>query len=444
MAAENENVVVQAGANGQPGVQVTGTIPSAPNGGGEMSHGVVDAEVPGFFTTTFDKNVVKYGWATTPLNTITRSVGYRATKSLKYGYWSLGMRESVTKLALASAYTVKESDVENPNSPDLVTLKVVNAKLFDVTDQITFKGVTRPENSKVHQYMPFNARVSSIKRGDNEIVVQLLNGEAGAIIPADAEVIILGHAVAEGDAQVAPHAATPTPTYQYMQKYMTTASVTNEYLEAQKEANYGMSDLVDMNNQQFIEDIEKNNIWGTRSSTVDPETNATTWTSAGIIQQMLEGGAHVISIPKSTISDETIMSMMTDVFIGNTGSTQRYFFTGSQLFKNIMLQKAIAKPVNAIEPVRKFEYDWSRIRFGSYSLLHTPHPLLDKFGYGNMGLVIDMKYLERHVFRPMTEDKLDMMAIGVKDSKELRCVEISSMLLKYPQCHALVLIEEAA
>ena len=70
--------------------------------------------------------------------------------------------------------------------------------------------------------------------------------------------------------------------------------------------------------------------------------------------------------------------------------------------------------------------------------------LVGYFGYGNMGLVIDMKYLERHVFRPMTEDKLDMMAIGVKDSKELRCVEISSMLLKYPQCHAMVLIDEAA
>jgi hypothetical protein len=39
----------------------------------------------------------------------------------------------------------------------------------------------------------------------------------------------------------------------------------------------------------------------------------------------------------------------------------------------------------------------------------------------------------------MTEDKLDMMKIGVKDSKDVRCCEISSILLKYPQCHALVM-----
>lgn len=438
------NVVVTPGTEVNPGMQITGTTPSAPNGGGEMGFGVVETDVPGFFTTSFDKNVVKYGWATAPLNTITRSVGYRATKSLKYGYWSLGMRESVTTLAMDSAYTIQAADVENPNAPELVTLKVANHKLYDVTDQITIKGFTRPKGSKTHQYMPLNARVSSVNRGDGTISVQFLNGEEGIVIDKDSKVIILGHAVAEGDARVTPHAATPTPTYQYMQKYMTSAAVTNEYLEAQKEANYGLADLVSMNSQQFIEDIEKSNIWGVRSSTVDPETNATTWTSAGVIQQMLEGGAHVISIPKNTVSDEAIMTMMTDVFIGNTGSTNRYLFTGSEFFKSIMLQKDIAKQVNMNEPVRKFEYDWSRIRFGSYTLLQTPHPLFDKFDCGNMGMVIDLKYLERHVFRAMTEDQLDLMAIGVKDSKEIRCVEISSMLLKYPQCHALIFIEDAA
>jgi hypothetical protein len=61
-----------------------------------------------------------------------------------------------------------------------------------------------------------------------------------------------------------------------------------------------------------------------------------------------------------------------------------------------------------------------------------------------MGMILDMKYVERHVFRAMTEDQLDLMEIGVKDSKEVRCVEISSLLLKYPQCHALVVLEDDA
>lgn len=439
-----ENLSMQPATPENPGVQVGGTIPSAPNGGAEMNFGVVDAEVPGFFTTSFDRNVVKYGWATTPINTITRKIGFRTTKSLKFGYWSLGMRESVAKLALSAKYTITASDVANPAKPEVVALKVENVDLFDQTDQITIKGITRPEASKTNPNMPLNARISKVRRSAKEIDVQFLNGEEGIEIPVDATVIILGHAVAEGDAQVAPHAATPTPTYQYMQKFMSTAAVTNEYLEAQKEANYGMSDLVSMNNQQFVEDIEKSYIWGVRSCTTDPDTNAITWTCAGLIQQMLEGGAHYISIPKSTVSSEAMMTLMTDVFVGNTGSTQRYFLTGSELFKNVMLQKDIAKQVNANDPVQKFEYDWSRIRFGSYSLLQAPHPLFDKFGCGNMGLVLDMKYVERHVFRAMTEDKLDMMKIGVKDSQEIRCVEISSILLKYPQCHAMVLIEDDA
>lgn len=441
---EQEMITVSTPTTENPGIQLGGQVPSAPNGGAEMNFGIVDAEVPGFFTTSFDRNVVKYGWATTPINTITRKIGFRTTKSLKYGYWSLGMRESIAKLALSDKYTIQSADVANSAKPEVVALKVANVDLFDQTDQISIKGIKRPVGSKIHANMPLNARISKVRRSAKEIDVQFLNGEVGVEIPADATVIILGHAVAEGDANVAPHAATPTPTYQYMQKFMSTAAVTNEYLEAQKEANYGMSDLIGMNNQQFIEDIEKTYIWGVRSCTTDPDTNAMTWTCAGLIQQMLEGGAHYISIPKSTVSSEAMMSLMTDIFVGNTGSTQRYFFTGTELFKNVMLQKDIAKQVNANDPVQRFEYDWSRIRFGSYSLLQGPHPLLDKFGCSNMGLVLDMKYVERHVFRAMTEDKLDMMKIGVKDSQEIRCVEISSILLKYPQCHAIVVIEDDA
>lgn len=448
-----ETVNVQAATPTNPGVQVGGTTPSAPNGGGEMSYGVVDAEVKGFFTTSYDREVVKYGWATTPLNTITRKLGFRQQKSMNYGYWSLGMRKSTANLAESADFEFTSNTdavgYNNP-SPAIVTLKVDNAKAFDKTDQISFVGAygCNATGDGEIPYMPLNAIVvghnKSTSAGGNTIDVQFLNSWSGTVIPKDCKIIILGHALAEGDGRVAPHAATPTPTTQFMQKFMTSAAVTNVYLESQKEADYSLQDLVSMNNQQFIEDIEKTYIWSVRKCITDVETGATTWTTGGAIQQMLEGGALVITIKKSQVTDEVIMSLMTDAYIGNTGSTQRYFFTGTELFKAFMLQKDIAKQVNANEPIRKFEYDWSRIRFGAYSLLQTPHPLFDKFGYGNMGMILDMKYVERHVFRAMTEDQLDLMEIGVKDSKEVRCVEISSLLLKYPQCHALVVLEDDA
>lgn len=433
------------------GVQFSGTTPNAPNGGAEMNYGIVNAEIPDFFTTSYDRNIVKHGWATTPINTITRKIGFKQTKSMSYGYWSLGMREGSDALAEAVTFEAdgamyNASGVQN-TEVGLVTLKVKNAKRFDKTDQITFVGVPgvgldpATNTYKEIPYMPLNALVVDQDKSKNStITVKFLNNMAGKTIPVDTEIIILGHAVAEADGRVAPHAANPTPTKQHMQKFMTSASVTNVWIESEKQANYGLSDLVDMNNQQFIEDTEKTYIWSVRQSVVDDESGTSTWTTAGLIQQMLEGGSKLIELKASTLTDGSIMDMMTDVFIGNTGSTSRYFFTGSELFKAFLKQKDIAKQVHHTDPVRKFEYDWARIRFGAYSLLQTPHPLFDKFKkYSGTGLILDLQYVERHVFRAMTEDQLDMMKIGVKDAKDIRCCEISSLLLKYAQCHALVI-----
>lgn len=444
--------------NSQPlnkgGVQYSGTTPNAPNGGAEMSFGIVNADIPDFFTTSYDRNIVKHGWATTPINTITRKIGFKQTKSMYYGYWSLGMREGSDALASeikftennVSAAAYNSSGIKNV-SIETVTIPVKNAKRFDKTDQITFVGVPGVGLNPVSRrndtipHMPLNAVVVGHDKSSNStITVRFLNSMEGQTIPADTEIIILGHAVAEADGAVAPHAANPTNTVQHMQKFMTSASVTNVWIESEKQANYGLGDIFDMNNQQFIEDIEKTYIWSVRDCIVDEETKAQTWTTGGLIQQMLEGGAKFIELKASTMTDASIMDMMTDVFIGNTGSTSRYFLTGSELFKGFLKQKDIAKQVHHTDPVRKFEYDWARIRFGAYSLLQTPHPLFDKFKqYSGMGLILDLQYVERHVFRAMTEDQLDMMKIGVKDSKDVRCCEISSILLKYPQCHALVM-----
>lgn len=434
-------VVVEPGTPQNPGVQVAGTVPSAPNGGGEMSHGVIDAETPGFFTTTYDRDVVKFNWASTPINMITRKIGFKKTMSLRYGYWSLAMRESTG--VLTEAVTVSADDVADRNNPLLVELKVENAARFDVTDQIVFKGVDGvDDNGTIIHLLPCNARVYEINRPQKKVTVQFFNAAAGTVIPAGTTILILGHALQEGDARVTPHAASPTPTYQHMQKFMTSASVTNEYLEANKEANYGLTDLTEMNNQQFIEEIEKSYVFGIRSLTYDPQTNAPTYTCAGIIQQLLEGGAHKILIPKSKLNDDTIIDSMSEIFTGNTGSTQRYLFDGMEFYTSLLKIKDVRKQINVNEPIRRFEYDWSRIRLSNYTLLQMPYPFLDKFGYSNYGIVLDLKYVERRVFRAMTDDQLDLMAIGVKDAKEIRCCEISSILVKYPQCHALIVITD--
>lgn len=442
MAEENPNVTVETGGQNEPGTHVTGTIPPEPNGGGEMSQGIIDAETPGFFTTTYDRDVVKFNWSSTPINLITRKIGFRKTPSLVYGFWSVGMRESTTKTTAAK--TLQASDIEDSEgNPGLVEISVEAATRCDETDEIVFQGVNGCDSKgNIVEFMPMNARVYSTDKVGKKITVQFLNAKEGMTIPSGTTVLILGHAIAEGDARVTPHASAPKPTYQNMQKFMTSASVTNEFLESAKEAKWGLSEITEMNNQQFIEEIEKCYVFGIRSKITDPQDQSVTYTCAGIIQQLLEGGSHIIKIAQKDLSDDTLIDAMSEIFTGNSGSNQRFLFDGSKFYTALLKIKDIYKQVNLNDTVRKFEYDWSRIRLSNFTLLQMPYTFLDKFGYGNYGIVLDMKYVERRVFRAMTDDQLDLMAIGVKDAKEVRCCEISSIAVKYPQCHALIVITD--
>ena len=74
----------------EAGKHLTGhdvTNASGSNGGG-LTHDTTQALVPSLLKTKFDERVVKMGFSTTPMNAMTRDMGYRPVKSMVYGYWS--------------------------------------------------------------------------------------------------------------------------------------------------------------------------------------------------------------------------------------------------------------------------------------------------------------------------------------------------------------------
>lgn len=457
--AEATTNPIENGEGAQPGVTVTTPVPQAPNPDDPgMSAALIETEVPGFFTTTYDRDVVKYGWATTPLNLIMRKIGFRHTNSLKYGYWALGLREDTSTLAKDITITEGDSYINSDNEKPEETVIYVpkdHAARFDKAVQIMFPGIDGV-NSKgeVVEFMPatalvrkveYNQEITSGKKG-TKLTVQFVGVKAGTTIAAGEDIVVLGHAIEEGDARVTARASNPVPTYQLMQKFMCSAAVTNEYLQAAKEAKYGENDLKEQNNEAFLCEIEKSYIWGRRAILRDIVSGNPTQMAAGLIQQMLEGGSHVVKISltafkdKDGNSDEIIMGALAELFVGNTGSATRYLFHGMKFFQNLMSAKDIRRQVNVNETTRKFEYDWAKLRLGPYILLGMVHPLLDKLKkFSNWGIVLDLKYVERRVFRAMTEDQLDLYKLGVSDAKEFRCCEISSLLLKYPECHGLII-----
>jgi hypothetical protein len=84
-----------------------------------------------------------------------------------------------------------------------------------------------------------------------------------------------------------------------------------------------------------------------------------------------------------------------------------------------------------------FGYDFTGFDVLGYQLVHVPYPLLDRMNRKDWSLVLDRQYVERRVFRSMDETILELKKTGAYDGESTVLSEISSVVLKYPQVHAL-------
>lgn len=414
--------------------------------GNVLNTEVTRNESPNLLKDDYDADIVKMGFTNGYINALTRSTGYKQTKSMRYGYFSIDLRKGDD--AVAQAVNSVTADQARGNNGAKVTIKVNNARIFDLTDQIMFKGVSgwaKNDDGSFREleHMSLNGLVRKVDTTANEIEVQLINGNVTTTIPANTPIYVLGHAAAELDAASVPYSALPTDRTQYMQKFMVQSLVGNVMLESDKNANWDREDIDEILLQQFITDVERSYIFGAKGYMFDDVTRMWTYTTSGIIEQILENGGKVMSIPKNKFDDKQLLDMVSEVFVGNSGSNTRYIFTGNGFTNHLFSLPNIVKYQNVNDVVRSFEYDFKRLRVMNYTLLNASHPMLDMMGYTDAAIIIDKQYLQRRVFRSLKETELALETAGVLDAKSTVWCEISSVILKYPQCHMLVILEPA-
>lgn len=436
MAEVNANV--NKGAE-EVGKHLTGTdvTNAAGSKGGGATVDTTNALVPELLKTTFDERVVKMGFSTTPMNAMTRDMGYRQVKSMVYGYWSVDLRKTEDALKEDVAISIT-NPAEYRKQPARVTIKVLNNTLFDKTDVISFKDVSGYTAEGVElKYVPLNARVCAIGDDGETLTVQFLNAKDGITIKANTPVFILGHAASETDASTVPYSALPTKKEQFMQKFMVQSLISSVMMESEKEIEWGKVEINELLMQQFVEDIEKFMIFGTKSYTYDPVTKLYTRTMSGILEQMMEGGSKVIDLYKDDLEYKDLLEAVNETFVGNTGSPKRYMFNGCNVAPAIWGIKDVTKNVTVKEFKNCFGYDFSGIDMLGYQLVHVPDPLLDKLDCKDWAIVLDRQYVERRVFRTLEETALELQKTGTYDGESTVWSEISSVILKYPKVHAL-------
>lgn len=449
MAAEVENGHVTIT---DPGTGNQGTMPENVNkglenqgehitGGNGGTEDITRALVPGLIKDKFDEKVVKMGFTTGQLNAMTRDIGYRPTKSMEYGYYSIDIRK--IKDTLTDAVTLT-SDQVGRTVPKRVEIKVADNTLFDVTDVIYFRDVNGydAENNEL-PFVSLCARVCSVDEGGTKMTVQFLNANKdGQTVPANTEVYILGHCASETDASTTPYAALPQKQTQFMQKFMVQSLISSVMEESEKEVSWTAQDINEILLEQFIEDIEKAYVFGVKSYAFDPIKKLYYRTTSGIIEQMMVGGSKVITLYKDDLEYKDFLDAVNATFTENTGSPKRYMYNGCNVAPAIWGIKDITKMVNVKEFKDCFGYDFSGFDLLGYSLVHVPYPLLDRMNRKDWSLVLDRQYVERRVYRSLEEVVLELKKTGTYDGSSTVWSEISSVILKYPQVHALWIFKD--
>lgn len=430
--------------------------------GAALSAGVTEESVPGLLHTPYDNAVTICGYPDLVLNQMLRSMGYREVKSMKYDHFSVDQRKSTdTVSAKAELVVPAGSKVFKADGTDasakMVQVKVANYGIFHETDQIVFKGVKGYDsNGNSHPYYWLNGYVSNVNKvgaSKGTIDVVLINANPNQTelaklnsnkieIPADTTIIILGHALAEEDAHTVPSQSIPQPTEQYMQKFMTQANVTNVWLDSEKNVNWGLKDIKEGVNREFLLETEKTYWFGHKSYFLDPTTSKYIRTTAGFFEQLFEEGVEVIEMWKGELTDEHLIETMATIFVGNRGSERRSMLTGMDFAAGIFSLKSMQKQMQVNQTVRRFTYDWNVWKLFNFTIDNKPYSLFDMLGLSNIAVVFDKANIERCVFRSMDEDMLDLDKLAIEDTKILRCCEISSIVVKQAKSHRIIVLHQ--
>ncbi|MDE5944549.1 MAG: DUF5309 family protein [Rikenella sp.] len=247
----------------------------------------------------------------------------------------------------------------------------------------------------------------------------------------------MGQAKSEMAMQTDPLAIYPEPTEQYLQNFMAQIEEGTFHKLQQKKVDFTFNDMEVDSIEAMRAEMEMSMLFGEKR--VIKNGNDKTYFTGGIVRsinKVLEYGA---GGGDRTVTDEMYMSWLKEIFTGNSGSKERVLLAGSGLIKALELFRVKVKEV-AINSSSE-EYLGVRVTkiFSTFGTLRVAHsPLFDESGWEDNGLVLDVQYLKKREFVPLTATELDFKKTGAKNADAKVLQEVSGLTLRYPDCHAVI------
>ena len=393
-----------------------------------------------FIEDDVDRVIVKQVQSGFPIDQICRYIPSAQKKSMRYEYYSIDERP--IKTTIKTKFTT--------GTAGEVTIAVEDSSLFGPTDTIIVKKVKASASGTTDKdRAPLRLYVVALGANAGELKVIALNGPVDSssnkrtvpTLEVGTALYKMAPAAAEGDVQTNIFESLPTKKERYMQIFKTQVSESSIMSASSKEVDFTIDDQSEIALRDMRKAIETAFIFGVQAYEYVPSLRKYVYTCGGILEQMLEGG-HMIAYTPAALANGgekyLLNNLIKPIFLGNSGSPRRYAFMGSDIVANIATLPGIQKQMDAKQVERKYGVDWKTIQFMTWQVSMYQHPLLDEFDMSNCAIILDLAYVQKCVFRSLSQDALKLKEAGVFDGSSMVWTEISSINLKYPETHGLI------
>ena len=247
----------------------------------------------------------------------------------------------------------------------------------------------------------------------------------------------MGSAMAEKDAKTEPFAMLPASDVNYCQNFMCQIEMSTFEKMTKKEVPVNFSDQeVDMLYNMRGE-IESSFIWGQKF--VYDNGSDRTYFTGGIARQINKVLEYGQGGGDTTLTADEYTAWLKSLFTGNDGSTERVLLAGADLIAAIELLRESQKQISGSTVQETYLGVKCTSIVSTFGLLRIVHaPLFDEQGWTAKGLAIDPEHLYKNEFQPMIAKDLDFKSSGEKNADAKMLQEVSCLVLRYPDCHAII------
>lgn len=391
---------------------------------------LINENAPGLLQNTIDRRIVRVRPMSTPVDQLSRCAAARAAKSMTVEFYSVDTKEYAAKLKAA---TEAASGAGTEQQPFTITLQTDNDHIFELSETVLIPsqpGYDAEGNASGHLVLYVTGKDSNGVKMVPLNAKKVKSNYSVAAMAAGTSIVRMGRAATELDVQTAQFSALPQKDSNNCQIFKMQIEQSTLARIANKEVGWNFSDQEEAAIIDMRMGMEKNFLFGHRTTFFDPAKNEPVYFTGGIWAQ----AGKDLELNLDQLDETKMVDVCALAFTGNSGSKRKILMAGTE-FLNALSKMKTVRLLSNTETKVKWGIEFKEI-VTNYGTLYVVHnEIFDQCGHSADALIIDPDYLTKYVHIPFRAESLDLRRSGVRNTDAVVLTEASCLVLRYPDAH---------